>query len=220
MKTWMIPAIFALAAAAAAADKAPPSGKASNELIEIEAVVFSDKAAVRGLIGSELEGISVVQLRVSPRGEQALAIGPDDFLLRSDKDGQRSQPFAPSQIAGEATLVVSSSGSGGGGYMGQESGPIWGGAPGTGGRPRRMGGDGGSVGNVASDETVQATLNSGNKEKANPLLEKLKQKMLPAKQATEPISGLLYFPLEGKHKPKELELVYRGPAGKLSVRFK
>ena len=219
MKTRALLAFLSLVAGAAGADKAPPSGKASGERIEIEAVVYADKAAVRELIGAELDGIAVVQLRVVPRGEEALAVGPDDFLLRSDRDGQRSQPFAPSQIAGNAALVVATGSSGRGGYMGQENGPIWGGAPGTGGRPRRMGGDGASAGNV-SDEKVQSSINSGDKEKENPLLAKLKQKMLPAKQGTEPISGLLYFSLEGKHKPKDLELVYRGPAGKLSIRFK
>ena len=219
MKTRALLALLALAAGAAGAEKAPPSGKASGERIEIEAVVYADKAAVRELIGEELDGIAVVQLRVVPRGDQALAVGPDDFLLRSDRDGQRSQPFAPSQIAGNAALVVASGSSGRGGYVGQENGPIWGGAPGTGGRPRRMGGDGGAVGNV-SDEKVQASMNSGDKDKENPLLAKLKQKMLPAQRGTEPVSGLLYFSLEGKHKPKDLELVYRGPAGKLSIRFK
>jgi hypothetical protein len=219
MKTRALLAFLSLAAGAAGADKAPSSGKASGERIEIEAVVYADKAAVRELIGAELDGIAVVQLRVVPRGDEALAVGPDDFLLRSDRDGQRSQPFAPSQIAGNAALVVASGSSGRGAYMGQENGPIWGGAPGTGGRPRRMGGDGASAGNV-SDEKVQTSINSGDKEKENPLLAKLKQKMLPAKQGTEPISGLLYFSLEGKHKPKDLELVYRGPAGKLSIRFK
>jgi hypothetical protein len=219
MKTRALLALLSLAAGAAGADKTPPSGKASGERIEIEAVVYAGKVAVRELIGEELDGIAVVQLRIVPRGDQALAVGPDDFLLRSDRDGQRSEPFAPSQIAGNAALVVSTGSSGRGGYTGQENGPIWGGAPGTGGRPRRMGGDGASAGNV-SDEKVQTSINSGGKEKENPLLAKLKQKMLPAKQGTEPVSGLLYFSLEGKHKPKDLELVYRGPAGKLSIRFK
>ncbi|MDP3000662.1 MAG: hypothetical protein Q8N47_24475 [Bryobacterales bacterium] len=219
MKTRALLALLALAAGAAGAEKAPPSGKASGERIEIEAVVYADKAAVRELIGEELDGIAVVQLRVVPRGDEALAVGPDDFLLRSDRDGQRSEPFAPSQIAGNAALVVASGSSGRGGMVGQENGPIWGGAPGTGGRPRRMGGDGAAVGNV-SDEKVQTSMNSGDKDKESPLLAKLKQKMLPAKRGTEPVSGLLYFSLEGKHKPKDLELVYRGPAGKLSIRFK
>ncbi|MEK7750949.1 MAG: hypothetical protein AAB654_03460, partial [Acidobacteriota bacterium] len=108
MKTRALLALLALAAGAAGAEKAPPSGKASGERIEIEAVVYADKAAVRELIGEEMDGIAVVQLRVVPRGDQALAVGPDDFLLRSDRDGQRSQPFAPSQIAGNAALVVAS----------------------------------------------------------------------------------------------------------------
>ncbi len=61
---------------------------------------------------------------------------------------------------------------------------------------------------------------AGTKAKENPLLATLKERMLPEKTGSEPVAGLLYFPLEGKHKPKELELVYRGPAGKLSIRFK
>jgi hypothetical protein len=219
MTSRVLGVLLALSVVAAAAEKAPPSGKALNEAVEIAATVYSDKAAVRALLGSEVEGISVVQLRVTPRGEQPLAVSPDDFLLRSDKDGQRSQPFAPSQIAGSATLVVASGSMGRGAIMGQESGPVWGGTPGTGGRPRRMGGDGGAAGNV-SDERVQTTIDAGEKTKENPLLQTLKERMLPAGQSAEPVSGLLYFPLEGKHKPKDLELVYRGPAGKLSVRFK
>ncbi len=178
-----------------------------------------DKAAVRDLIGAELDGISIVKLRVAPRGEQPIAFGPDDFTLRSDRDGQKSQPFAPSQIAGSAALVVASGSSGRGGVASQEDGPIWGGAPGTGGRPRRLPGSGGTVGIVA-DETVQTSVDSGAKAKENPLLATLKERMLPEKTGSEPVAGLLYFPLEGKHKPKELELVYRGPAGKLSIRFK
>lgn len=214
--------VLALAAGTLAADKtkAPPSGKVSNDRIEIEAVAHLDKAGIRGLVGSELEGIAVIELRVIPRDEEPLAVSPDDFILRSDRDGQRSQPFAPSQIAGEATLVVSSSGSGGGGgIVGQESGPIWGGGP-VGGRPRRLPGSGGAVGNVGGEETVQAKVEGGDKDKDNPLLKTLKAKMMPARTGTEPVAGLLYFPLEGKHKPKDLELMYRGPAGRLFLRFK
>ncbi|MBI4873366.1 MAG: hypothetical protein HY822_01895 [Acidobacteria bacterium] len=202
---------------AAAAPTAPPAGKAANDGVEIEARVYADKAAVRELIGDELEAICVVDLRIVPRGDKPLKIDPDDFTLRSDRDGQRSQPFAPSQIAGDARLVVSSGSQGGGAYMGNESGPVWGGI--GGGRPRRLPGGGGSVGNV-SEETVQAAVDTSEKSKDNPLLAKLKRKVLPAREGTEPLTGLLYFSLEGKHKPKDLELVYRGPAGKLSIRFK
>jgi hypothetical protein len=220
VKTQAIFAVLALAAAAAAADKAPPAGKASNERVELDAVVYADKVAVRDLVGAELDGILIVRLRVTPRGDEPLKVRPDDFLLRSDKDGQRSQPFAPSQIAGDAALVVASGSTGGGTVVGQDSGPIWGGAPGTGTRPRRLPGNGGAVGTGAGEETVQAKVETGDKAKENTLLATLKQKMLPAKEGAEPLAGLLYFPLEGKHKPKDLELVYSGPAGKLSIRFK
>ena len=54
----------------------------------------------------------------------------------------------------------------------------------------------------------------------NPLLGVLTEKVLPEKEANGPVSGLLYFFLDGKHKPKDLELNYRGAAGKLSLRFK
>jgi hypothetical protein len=54
----------------------------------------------------------------------------------------------------------------------------------------------------------------------DPLLTALKAKVLPEKETTEPLSGLLYFYLEGKQKPKDLELRYQGSAGKLALRFK
>ena len=48
----------------------------------------------------------------------------------------------------------------------------------------------------------------------------LKTKILEEKKTTEPLSGLLYFSLEGKHKPKDLTLQYNGPAGRLVLAFK
>jgi hypothetical protein len=212
-------AVLALAAAAAAG-KAPPAGKASNERVELEAVLYADKAAVRNLVGAELDGVAIVQLSVKPRGEEPLKVTLDDFTLRSDQDGQRSQPFAPSQIAGDAALVVASGSTGRGGIVGQDNGPIWGGGPGTGGRPRRLPGSGGTVGTAGGEEAVQASIEATDRSKDNPLLAKLKEKMLAARETAEPLAGLLYFSLEGKHKPKDLELVYRGPAGKLSIRFR
>lgn len=200
--------------------KVQPTGKSANDNIEINATACLDKSAVKELLGSELDGICVVELKVSPKGEQPVRIHPDDFLLRSYKDGQKSQPFAPSQMAGGAALVVSSGG-GGGTFVGRGSdGPIWGGTPGTGTRPERIGGDDTGIGNTAGAE-VRASLDPGARNgKENPLLKRLKEKMLPAGETAGPLSGLLYFPLEGKHKPKDLRLEYDGAAGKLGVQFK
>ena len=56
--------------------------------------------------------------------------------------------------------------------------------------------------------------------KPNPLLAVLKDKVLPEKEITDSISGFLYFQVVGKVKPKDLELHYKGPAGKLALRFR
>lgn len=216
--TYKAAGYIALGLVVAAEQRNAPVGKAANEVVEIEATAYCDRASVKRVMGAEVpENIVVIAVRVAPKGHKALLISRDDFTLRSDKDGQRSQPFAPSQIAGSGVLVISQRG-GGGAILSEEQGPIIGGWPG-GGRPRRLGGEGGTFGNTGEAST-QATLHSGGKDKKNPLLAVLEEKVLPEKETSELLSGLLYFPLEGKHKPKHLELLYNGPAGKLSVRFK
>jgi hypothetical protein len=57
-------------------------------------------------------------------------------------------------------------------------------------------------------------------EKDNPLLAAIRAKILPEKEISEPTSGLLFFQVVGKVKPKDLELHYKGPAGKMALRFK
>ena len=101
--------------------------------------------------------------------------------------------------------------------MGDNRGPVWGGYPG--GRPGRLGGDGGAIGNTANT-TAQSSAHSGSKDAEDPLLATLKAKVLPETSASKPVSGLLYFLMEGKHKTKQLEVIYKGPAGRLSLRFK
>ncbi len=206
-----------LSCAWASGAKPPTTGRGESEVAEITATLYMDKSAVTSLIGHPLDGdYIVVDLRLVPRGEKPLSVLRDDFLLRSDRDGQKCQPFAPSQIAGQGTLMVSSTGSGGA-LMGDNNGPIWGG---TVGQPGRLGGSGGSMGN-ASETSAQGTVQTAGKTKSNPTLEALKQKILPEKETREPVSGLLYFFLEGKHKPKDLELIYRrGGEDRISLRFK
>ena len=46
------------------------------------------------------------------------------------------------------------------------------------------------------------------------------QTVLQEKETTEALKGLLYFPIEGKHKIKDFALLYRGPAGRLDLEFK
>jgi hypothetical protein len=51
------------------------------------------------------------------------------------------------------------------------------------------------------------------------LLKALRAKQFPQKESKEPVEGLLYFPLDGKHKLKNLAVLYRGPAGRLDLEF-
>jgi hypothetical protein len=204
------------------ADVKTPTGRAENASVLVDASVYADKASIQRLLGSDLDGFYVVvEVKLTPRGPEPFPIQRDDFLLRTDKNGERSTPFVPSQIAGRGALVVSQTG-GGGGIMQEDAGPIWGGAPGTGSRPRRLGGDGGGAfgnGGGGGGES-RATTMSGSKEKENPLKAVLEEKMLPEKKTAEPVTGLLYFPIEAKQKIKDLELIYTTPKGKLSVRFR
>jgi hypothetical protein len=215
-------AAAALAFAGAAKKNTPVKSEAGNETVNIYATLLADKDHIREALGAELPaGIVAVQVSVAPRGEEALNISRDDFQIISHKDGQRSGPFVPSQIAGSATLVVRSGSQGGGMYSGNPNAPVWGGIPGTMGRPRQIGtGDGGAIGAGGGSETeTTARQASDPKQKDNPLLTLLEQKMLPDKETNETVNGFLYFPLDGKHKPKHLELIYNGPAGRLFVDF-
>ncbi len=203
----------------AADSKKPPAAEASNGKIAIKATLLSDKDAIARELGSDLGGyFTVVRVEVTPKGGP-LQVYRDDFLLRSYNDGQKSGPFAPSQIAGRGALVISSRGTGGG-IVSEDRGPVWGGIPGTGGRPERMPGSSGGIGNAGGATEVSAQVNEGRKEKENPLLAVLKQKELPEKETAEPIAGLLYFSLDGKHKPKQLAVQYTGSAGKLTLEFR
>jgi hypothetical protein len=210
--------LAAVSVTLAAAPKAAPEGRYRGEEIAVSAKLYLDKDSIRGLLGSELgPGVAVVEVTLTPLGEGGCKVFADDFYLKSDKDGQRSQPYSPAQIAGSSTLVISSTG-GRGVMMGDDRGPVWGGI--GGGRPRRIGSDGGAIGNAPSETTTTATVKTGGADKENPLLETLKKRALPEGEIKQTVTGLLYFPLDGKHKVKDLELQYRGQAGKFALRFK
>ncbi len=203
---------LAITTAALAAQKGTPTSRGSNPSVTIEAKLYADRESIKQLIGSDLGGFYVVlELKLEPLVK--LKIERDDFMLRTDRDGERSKPFAPTQVAGKGVLVVSQTGSGGG-TMAEDRSPVWGGI--GGGYP----GGGSGIGNAASQVSNEARLDSGAKSKEDPILSVLKQKVLPEKETEEPLAGLLYFPMEPKQKVKDLELIYTTPTGKISLRFK
>lgn len=209
-----------LAALCFAADKGPPVAEGANEKVQIEAKLYTDQNAIKQLIGQELEkGIVVIEVRLTPKGGEPLKVWHDDFILRSDKDGQKSEPYDPGQIASNTVLTLVYTYEGGE-IRQEDRGPVWGGMGGQ--RPGRLPGpNSGGIGNSGVQEKTDTRAGSGSdpEEAENPLLTALRAKVLTETETAEPITGLLYFPLSGKHKPKQIWLHYLGDAGKLDLQF-
>ncbi len=207
-----------LASAAAAATKGPAVASGENSLFRIDAKLYKDHQQVKQLLGDDIEkGIVVVEVTITPKG-QPVEIWRDDFIIRSDKDGQKSEPYDPGQIAGNSvlTLIYAYEGAA---VAQEDRGPVWGGA--GGGMPGRLPGQGSGIGNTAAVETASATeVTEDPEEVTNPLLRTLREKILPEEKITGPVTGYLYYPLEGKHKPKQVWLHYVGEGGKIDLRFR
>jgi hypothetical protein len=194
-----------------------PTTSASNDDVEVNATITLPEEQVAEKLGADPgKGIVLVQVRVTPRGEKALRISPDDFYLLSHDDGQRSQPFEPSQLAGKGGLVVAQGQGSGGGLASTPGRPI--GTSPTG-RVQRFPGRSSGMGNMGAGSGTTNT-QTNEKDKGNKsLLEALKAKQLPDVTSADEVSGYLYFPLDGKHKLKNLAVLYRGQAGHLDLEF-
>jgi hypothetical protein len=203
----------ALGSSILTADKKPSPVEDSNDILYLTAAAHADRPSVTAALGRDpgMEMV-VVDVTIRPKGENEIDVWRDDFILISRKDGQKSQPLAPTQIAGQGALVVTSTGVGAGGIgTGRSRGPIWGGVPGVGDRPRRLGSDDEVATGVAEAQTT-ATMDKNAKED-NPLLAVLKANVLPEKKIQDTLKGQLYFLLDGKHKLKDLELMYKPRGG-------
>jgi len=179
-------------------------GQAGNNDVDLEASVILTRDEVTNAIGSDIgEGYVVVRMKVMPKGDKPLRVGPDDFTMICRKDGQRSLALSPSEIAGKGAMVVKH-----GTADGSKS--SWG----VGG----MGaGVGSSPGTVQRDVIKNTQIDDNAKE--SPALGALTAKVLPDKETKTPIEGLLYFSISGKLKPKDVALQYKGDAGRLSMEF-
>lgn len=187
-----------------ASDKKLPIEKNSNELVEISATAILDKDQIRQELGSDFGGdIVLVRVTVRPVSDKPIRVSLDDFLLVSARDGQREGPYTPSQIAGTDVLVVTRQERKQKSGFGVDLGGIMGGT-----------GPGG-----ADNTKTETKAEKGDSDKPNPLLATLRDKVLPEKEITDSLSGFLYFQVVGKVKPKDLELHYKGPAGRLALRF-
>jgi len=209
---------LSLVCAAAARNNETADTRGENESVVIKATVYARPDAVKELLGSDLGGhYIVVAVEVTPRFGKEVAINRDDFMLKTDKDGERTTPFAPSQIAGRGAMVIRETGGSGASPMSDGTGPIVGGYPGSIGPPRRLGGDG--VGGAGAPQGAEAKTRTGSSQKEDPIVAVLMQKELPETKTDKPVAGLLYFPME-KQKIKDLELRYNMSDDKITMRFR
>lgn len=199
--------VVSAASAFAAKKVISPSTSAGNDQVDIIATISLSEEEVTQKLGADPgKGIVLLQVRVVPKTDKPVEVSPDDFILLAHDDGERSRPFTAAELAGEGALVVTTTS---GGKV-QKTGTSFG----LGGM---MGGAGGSPGNP---KVTALSSKMDEKQKGNTaLFNALKAKQFPEQEATQPVEGYLYFPLDGKHKLKNMAVLYRGPAGKLDLEF-
>ncbi len=185
-----------------------PVTTAANEQIDLEATITLTEEDVTQQLGADPgKGIVLLKVKVTPKTDAPVQISPDDFILLAHDDGERSKPFEPSEIAGKGAMVVSN-----GPQAAQKKTTSMGGFGGM------IGGGGGSSPGNSKPVTLNSKMDTG-RQGNDKLLDALKAKGLKSCESKEPVEGYLYFPLDGKHKLKNLAVLYRGPAGKLNLEF-
>lgn len=179
------------------------SGRGENEDLILSVTLYSAPADVKELIGDDLGGHYIVaDVKVQPKYGKSINIDRDDFVLRTDSNGEKTTPFAPSQIAGREALIVTQTGA-----KEHKSGIS-------------IGGMGGGIGTGGNDPgTTKVTVQNPASVPENPLEKILKDKILVEQKTSQPASGLLYYPME-KQKLKDLELRYGPQETRITVRFK
>ena len=187
--------------------------KAYNEIsadtVSLNGKLYMGAEAVKQLLGYDLGGhYMVLQITVTPKGDKPLNVQDSDFQMFCEGDGDRSQPQTAAEIAAADSMVLKR-GQSGIGSLGEEGGTKWSGV-GFGGGSAKKKKDG-------DDAGPSTKMQKGTKD--DKLKTVLTEKALPEKETTQPVSGLLYFPLE-KKKLKDLVLFYNTPNGKLRLYFK
>jgi hypothetical protein len=185
-------------------ERKPLPGQAGNDNIELVGTLILDRDEIKQAIGVDPgPGYVVVKMQVRPKMDKPLAIGPADFTIVSHKDGQRSQALEPGEIAGSGVLVVKEAPEKSWSPGTTLNGPMWSGVT-----PRSN----------APGSSTEVRPGPDGKDHS-PLLTALKAKVLADKETKDPVEGLLYFPIDGKIRPRDLTVIYKGPAGRLVMEF-
>ncbi len=198
--------LFLTVLASTAAKNTVATSKGENQDLILTVTLHIDRESIKELIGNDLDGhYFIADVKVEPKYGKDVVVDRDDFQLRTDKDGDRTKPFAPSEIAGGGALIISQKGQQGAASPGMVGLGL----------PSIVGG----VGAGKSAEPNSPVRQQNHDPDNNPLKKLLTDKMLPEGKTDKPVSGLVYFPME-KQKMKDLELTYGGQENRITLRFK
>ena len=188
--------------------------------MEVKARLVRDRQEISRLLGNDLDGdFILVEVDLKPLYGAKIELKRDDFLMRTYRNNDTSTAQSPDRIAGESELLLGKPQTVTVGiYTQSDRGIPVGGVPGTGTRPRRIGGDetltGGGVGTAQTSEVTQRETGE-----EGDLLSRLQSAELPLGEVDDIVHGYLYFQLNPKEKPKHLTLNYEGPGGEFQIHF-
>lgn len=190
---------------AAADKKTPATSRGENEDVVLSVTLYDDPTLVKDVLGDDLGGHYIVaEVKFDPKFGKELLIDRDDFELRTEKDGEHTQPLAPSQIVAPDAIIVGH----GKGPNAASPGMVIAG-------PLIIKGGGDADKGVEVKESKEQTPTK----QEDTLKKLLEDRILPEKKTDQEVSGLLYFPME-KQKRKDLEFTYGPRATRIRVRFK
>jgi hypothetical protein len=203
-------ALIALLAATLSTAKDPKTyNQVSTDAVTLMGKAYMDPAAIKQLVGDDLGGhYIVIEMTVSPTAGKPVNIQLDSFTLFAEGDGDRTKPQTAAEITASDSMVLKR-GESGIGSLGEVPGVKWSGV-GFGGRSSKPK-------ETTDKDAASAPVQKGKKNDA--LKASLEQKALPEKETSQPVTGLLYFPME-KKKLKDLALFYDTPNGKARMYFK
>lgn len=176
------------------ADKKPPQGHGENDAVTVEATILSQDQ-IRQQFGSAFGGnFTALEIHLTPKGGKPYDVRLDDFILRSQSDGDHSGPMEAAQIVDTGALVINQT------YAPRTNAQM----------PQMLAG---------TKVEMKDDLGNSNSRTAD-ALEALKKAILAEKTITGPETGVLFFPLSAKEKARSLVLSYASPGGKLRIEFK
>lgn len=189
--------------------------------MEVKVRLVRDLQEISQLLGSDLDGeFILLELNVKPLYGAKIELKRDDFLMRSYRNNDTSVAQSPDRISGGSELVLGKAEKLTVGIYSQTGvGIPVGGAPGTGTRPRRIGGEETLTGGGAQTKETRE-VSQRDSEGGNDLLSRLQSRELPVGEVDDIVHGYLYFQLSPKEKPKHLTLNYESELGEFQIHFR